>query len=449
MNIKPDLFSGEFYKTAKSIVKILQNNGHKAFFVGGCVRDALLNLEPVEFDITTSATPKDIQIIFDKTVPVGESFGVILVLLKGYKFEVATFRKEENYFDGRHPSNVEYSTSEQDDVIRRDFTINGLLYNPISEELFDYVDGENDLKLGIIKTIGNPLDRFKEDKLRMIRAVRFASRFNFTIDNKTLESIKEVVSDITQVSAERIRDELIKITTQKNPGDGLKLLSDTNLLKHIMPDVEAMKGIEQPPEFHPEGDVFVHTCLVLDKLFETTDGIYSPELAIGALLHDVGKPPTFENLDRIRFNGHDRVGAAMAVKICKKLRFSNKQIDLIADLIKDHLKFKDVTKMRESTLKRFISKPHFDQHLKLHLADCLASHGIIDAYNFVKDKLEEFKHIEIRPKPLIDGKDLIKMGYEPGPIFSKIINMVEEQQLEGLIKNKDEALDFVQKEYKI
>lgn len=449
MPLKSDLFCGEFFNSAKKIILTLQNQGHKAFFVGGCVRDALLKLEPKEFDIATSATPGEVQKIFNKTVPVGESFGVILVLDGELKFEVATFRKEEDYLDGRHPSYVEYSKNEQEDVIRRDFTINGLLYDPVNKKLLDYVGGEKDIKSGVIKTIGSPESRFLEDKLRMIRAVRFASRFDFKIDVETMESIKKLASEINQVSPERIRDEIIKISTQKNPGNGLKLLAEAGLLKHTIPDIEKMIGVEQPPEFHPEGDVFIHTCMVLDKLHETTGGDYSPELAIGALLHDVGKPPTFEKLDRIRFNGHDRVGAEMAEKICKELRFSNKQIQLISDLIRDHLKFKDVTKMRESTLKRFISKPHFDQHLKLHLADCLASHGIMEAYDFIKDKLEEFKNVEIRPLPLINGKDLIKIGYEPGPIFSEIISKVEEQQLEGLITNKEDAMDFVKREYKI
>lgn len=449
MDSKLKVYKGEFYDTASAVVKTLQDSGHKAFLVGGCVREALLNIPPKEFDLTTSATPDQVQKIFKRTIPIGESFGVVLVLEGDYQFEVATFRKERDYKDGRHPSKVEYKDSEEDDVIRRDFTINGMLYDPITQKLYDYVGGEKDLKLGVIRTIGNPQDRFEEDKLRMIRAVRFAARFDFEIEDQTLETIKKLSNKIEEVSAERIKDEIIKIITQKNPGNGIKLLVESQLLKYVLPDIYKTIGVPQPPQFHPEGDVFIHTCLVLDKLHEITNGDYSPELAMGTLLHDVGKPPTFEDADRIRFNGHDRVGASMAKKICRELRFSNKQIERIVSLIKEHLRFKDALKMREGTLKKFISLPYFEEHLTLHLADCLGSHGIIEVYEFIKKKLDEFKNIEIRPKPLLNGHDLIKLGYNPGPIFSEILNSVEEQQLEGLIKSKNEAIGFVQNKYPV
>jgi poly(A) polymerase len=442
-------FQSEEFDTARSIVGRLRGSGYKAFLVGGCVRDTVLGIPPMEYDITTSAKPEEIMRIFSNTVPVGLSFGVILVLQDGFKFEIATFRKDESYSDGRRPDKVVYTSSEQEDVCRRDFTINGMLYDPITEEVIDHVKGIDDLKIGIVRAIGSPYERFNEDKLRMIRAIRFAARFNYELENETVHAIKELAHRITDVSAERIREEIVKIITQKNPGVGLKLLRQTGLLSHILPEVDKMYGVPQPPEFHPEGDVFTHTCLTLDKLFEITEGKPSIELGVGALLHDVGKPPTFSFEDRIRFNAHDRIGAEMAEKICKRLRFSNKEIERVSDLVSEHLRFKDVFNMRESTLKRFIAMPYFEDHLTLHLADCQASHGSREAYDFVKKKLEEFKEEEIKPKPIITGYDLIDMGYTPGPIFSEILDSIEEAQLEGIVKNKDEAKKFVLDKYPI
>ena len=440
-------FSGRYYNAAKSIVKKLHDNGHKAFFVGGCVRDALLNQNPKEYDITTSASPGVVQKLFTRNVPVGESFGVILILLDDLQFEVATFRQESKYKDGRHPSKVKYSSSEIEDVVRRDFTINGMLFDPIENKLHDHIGGEKDLSEGIIRTIGNPFEKFSEDKLRMIRAVRFASRLSFKIEQNTFKAIKKLGKDVNDVSKERIRDEILKIITQKNPGKGIKLLNEAKLLEQILPEVSDMIGIEQPPQFHPEGDVFIHTCIVLDKLYEITNGEYSPELAMGALLHDIGKPPTFEKSDRIRFNGHDRIGAIMAKNICKNLRFSKKQTERVTALIKEHLKFKDALKMKESTLKKFLSIPHFDEHLTMHLADCLGSHGMRNVYDFIKDKLENMEANEIKPSPLLNGNDLIEFGFKPGPLFSNILNKIEEQQLEGNLKDKDEALTFVRNNF--
>lgn len=436
-------FDKESFNNALKIVKTLRSSGYKAFFVGGCVRDSLLDLNPKEIDITTSATPREVQDLFKRTVPIGESFGVVLVLMDDQKFEIATFRNESEYKDGRHPSSVSYSKSENEDVLRRDFTINGLLYDPVENNIFDYVDGLKDLDSGIIRTIGNPFERFSEDKLRMIRAVRFASRYGFQIQNDTYSAIKEMAEQIMGISVERIREEVLKIITRKNPGSGLDMLQQSGLLKHILPEVEDMKGVNQPPQFHPEGDVFTHTCLVLDKLYENTGGNYSDEVAMGALLHDVGKPPTYEDLDRIRFNGHDRVGAGMARIICKRLRFSKKQTERISDLVRDHLKFKDAFKMRESTLKKFLAQPYFNEHLEMHLADCMASHGMTDVYYFLKDKLKEYSEMEIKPPPLINGNDLIELGFKPGPVFSEILNEVEEKQLEGTLSDKEDALRFV------
>ncbi len=443
--LKP--FKSELLDVAKELVTELREAGHKAFCVGGCTRDTLLSTEPKEYDITTSATPEEVSKIFQHTVPIGVSFGVILVIMGKYQFEVATFRKDQGYSDSRHPDSVVYSSQEQEDVLRRDFTINGMLYDPISEEVIDYVDGISDLKNKIVRTIGDPNKRFNEDKLRMMRAIRFSSRYKFELDLETFHAIEELAADITQVSSERIRDEILKIITQSNPGHGIRMLSESGLLKYVLPDVEVMRGVEQPPEFHPEGDVFVHTCMVLDKLFENQEGVVSPELAMGALLHDVGKPPTFSVSDRIRFNGHDRLGADMSKSICKDLKFSNKQIEIIYALIKEHLKFKDVFKMKKSTLKRFIGMPHFEEHMALHLADCQASHGMTAAYDFIMEKFDEFADEEIKPAPLLSGKELIEMGYQPGPLFSEILDYVEEAQLEGSIKNAEEAKQLVTEKY--
>jgi poly(A) polymerase len=447
IKIKP--FESELFDIARHLVTQLKNAGYKAFCVGGCTRDMLMNVPPKEYDITTSATPEEVSDIFPHTIPVGVSFGVILVLIGHCRFEVATFRKDEGYSDSRHPDYVTYSTDEEEDVLRRDFTINGMLYDPIGEEAIDFVGGLDDIRDGIIRTIGVPLDRFDEDKLRLMRAVRFASRYGFAIERDTYGALKELASRINLVSAERIRDELVKIITQKNPGDGLGLLRETGLLRYILPEVDIMHGVEQPPEFHPEGDVFTHTCLVLDKIYENTGGLTSPELAMGGLLHDVGKPPTFSVSDRIRFNGHDKLGAEMSREICRRLKFSNKQIELIFELVRDHLKFKDVFYMKKSTLKRFIGTPDFEEHMVLHLADCLASHGSTEAYDFVMQKFEEFKDEEIKPEPLIGGRELIEMGYAPGPLFKEILNLVEEAQLEGEITNRSEALELVSRKYPI
>ncbi len=446
---KYEPFQSDEFNTVGKIVERLRASGYKAFLVGGCVRDTVMGIPPKEYDISASAQPEEIMRIFSNTVPIGASFGVILVLEDGFKFEVATFRQDESYSDGRHPDKVIYTSSEQEDVMRRDFTINGMLYDPVMKEVMDYVGGIEDIKRGIIRTIGSPYERFNEDKLRMIRAIRFGARFNYEIENETLQVIKELSHRITDVSAERIREEIIRIVTQKNPGLGLELLRKTGLLLHILPEVDKMYGVPQPPEFHPEGDVFTHTCLILDQVFEITNGEPSLELGVGALLHDVGKPPTFSIEDRIRFNAHDRIGAEMAEKICRRLRFSNKEIERISDLVSEHLRFKDVFNMRESTFKRFIGMPYFEDHLTLHLADCLASHGSREAYDFVKKKLGEFKEEEIKPKPILTGYDLIDMGYTPGPIFKVILDSLEEAQLEGTVKDKEVAKRFVLKRFPI
>ena len=440
-------FEKKNFAGALEIVGTLVEKGHKAFFVGGCVRDALLGVACDEIDIATSATPEQVQQAFAKTVAVGESFGVVLVIKGDMKFEVATFRRESKYGDGRHPESVDYTKNPEEDVRRRDFTINGMLYDPVSGELYDYVEGLADLERGLVRTIGDPETRFGEDRLRMMRAVRFTSCLGFELDGAALSAIRDAAFGISVVSGERIREELIKILTRRNPGDGLRLLSSCGLLEHFLPEVECMHGVQQPPQFHPEGDVFQHTCLVMDMLYSNTDGCYSEELAVAALLHDVGKPPTYSESDRIRFNGHDRVGARMSEGICRRLRFSKKQIKRISELILEHLKFKDVFNMRESTLKKFLSLPYFEEHMQMHLADCMASHGKTDAYDFIREKMEEYGREEIKPIPLLGGQDLIDLGYSPGPVFSEMLGQVEELQLENRLSSKEEAIEFVLKNY--
>lgn len=440
-------FEKKNFAGALEIVRTLGEKGYEAFFVGGCVRDALLGVECDEIDIATSATPEQIQRTFPKTVAVGESFGVVLVITEDMKFEVATFRRESGYGDGRHPELVDYTESVEEDVRRRDFTINGMLYDPVSGELYDYAGGLGDLERGLVRTIGDPGERFGEDRLRMMRAVRFASCLGFEIDGAALSAIRHEASAISVVSGERIREELVKILTRRNPGNGLRLLSSSGLLRHFLPEVECMHGVRQPPQFHPEGDVFEHTCLVMDMLYGSTDGRYSEEVAVAALLHDVGKPPTYSESDRIRFNGHDRVGARMSEDICRRLRFSKKQIKRISELILEHLKFKDVFNMRKSTLKRFLSLPYFEEHMQMHLADCMASHGQTDAYDFIREKMEEYGREEIKPPSLLNGRDLIGLGYSPGPVFSEILGQVQEMQLENRLSSREEAVEFVLKNY--
>jgi poly(A) polymerase len=392
---------------------------------------------PHDIDIATSAHPDQVMALFDKVIPVGIKYGVVLVLLDGKSYEVTTFRTDERYVDGRHPESVRFATAEED-ARRRDFTINGLFYDPIGDQVVDYVGGLEDIKNKIVRTIGDPYERFAEDKLRLMRAIRFACRLEFSIEAATFSAIKELAPQISQVSQERIRDELVKIITGPHPGRGLRLLQESGLMRHILPEVHAMAGVAQPPEFHPEGDVFVHTCLALDLLESP-----SPVLAMGTLLHDVGKPPTFTVKERIRFDNHVEVGARIAEDICRRLRFSNDETEQIVDLVRDHLRFMHVRQMRQSTLKRFLRKPNFLDHLELHRADCLACHGNLENWRFCRQKLEELKDEEIAPPRVLTGDDLIALGYKPGPLFKEILSAVEDAQLEGKVKTREEAIQLV------
>jgi poly(A) polymerase len=428
---------------AERICATLREHGHQAFFVGGCVRDLLLGREPADYDVCTDAPPSRVQELFPHSVAVGERFGVILVVKDDLQVEVATFRSDVGYSDGRHPDRVVYSETPQEDVQRRDFTINGLLMDPASGEVLDYVGGRADLRAGIVRAIGDPYRRFAEDKLRMLRAVRFAARFGFQIDPDTMAAAQVLAPQITQVSPERIRDELTKLLTEGAARRGFELLDETGLLAVVLPDIARMKGVEQPPQFHPEGDVWIHERMMLEKLPSRS----SPTLAWGVLLHDVGKPPTFSPATgpgtRIRFDGHAEVGTRMAEHICRELRFSNDDTEQIAALVANHMRFKDVRQMRTATLKRFVRQPRFEEHLELHRLDCLASHGSLDAYTFVQQFLVETPPEKVFPPKLITGDDLKSMGLVPGPRFREILLAVEEAQLEGRLQDRDSALELV------
>jgi len=443
---------------ASNIVCTLREHGRQAYVVGGCVRDLLLGREPADYDIATDATPQQVIAIFPQTFAVGAQFGVVLVPLpktqsgesvvgtdeKVPVAEVATFRSDLGYSDGRHPDEVRFSRDPKEDVLRRDFTINGLLMDPATNEVLDYVGGREDLKAGVIRTIGEPEHRFAEDKLRMLRAVRFAARFDYEINASTMLAIQRLAPQIKQVSRERVREELTKMLTEGRAKRAFELLDKSRLLREVLPEISAMRGVEQPPEFHPEGDVFVHTLLLLEKL----QAGCSKTLAWGALLHDVGKPPTFRVApDRIRFDGHVEVGVKMAAEICGRLRFSNDETEQILALVDNHMRFADVQRMSESTLKKFLRLPGFDEHLELHRMDCLSSNKIVESYEFAKRKLEELPAEAIRPKPLITGQDLIEAGYEPGPRFKEILSVVEDAQLEGRLATREAAMEMVVREF--
>ena len=409
------------------------------------MRDLLLGRAPIDYDVATNATPDQVLSIFPEGVAVGAQFGVIAVPRDGVKVEVATFRADVGYSDGRHPDRVEYTSTPKEDAQRRDFTINGLLMRHDNGQVLDFVGGQADLKGAIIRAIGEPDRRFAEDKLRLMRAVRFAARFGFTVEPKTFAAIRRHASEIRQVSAERLRDELTKLLTEGAARRGLELLDETGLLASVLPEIAAMKGVEQPPQYHPEGDVWIHTRLMLEQLPPGA----SPTLAWGVLLHDVGKPPTFKSAtetgDRIRFDGHVDVGVRITQEITRRLRFSNEDSEQIQVLVASHMRFKDVEQMRASTLKRFLRLPRFDEHLELHRLDCLSSHRRLESYGFVAQLLKETPPEQIRPERLVTGEDLKEMGYSPGPVFSSILRAVEDAQLEGQLKTPEEAKEYVRR----
>lgn len=432
---------------ATSAVRRLVEAGHEAYWAGGCVRDLLLGCEPADYDVATSATPEEVLGLFPRAVTVGAQFGVVKAQIEGSEIEIATFRSDHGTRDARHPAEVRYTQSPEKDVQRRDFTINGLLYDPIAAKVLDFVGGERDLRAGVIRTIGLAEERFAEDRLRMLRAVRFAARFGFQIEKESWTALRDGRKEISRVSRERVRDELVKMLTEGAARRAFELLDESGLLEIVLPEVARMKGVEQPPQFHPEGDVWIHTLMMLEKMEKP-----SPTLALAVLLHDVGKPPTFQPAqgdDRIRFNGHAEVGATMAEEICRGLRLSNREIERVAALVRNHLRFKDAPNMRASTFKRFISLDGFDEHLELHRLDCLASHGDLSNWRLVKEKVETLPPEEVRPLRLLTGDDLKTMGYRPGPQMGKVLAAVEEAQLEGVLKTPEEARAFVQERYPV
>jgi poly(A) polymerase len=437
-----------------SIIETLRQRGFQAYLAGGCVRDLLLNREPADYDVATNATPAQVMEIFPDTYAVGERFGVVLVPIpeghrenavpKADTIEVATFRADIGYSDGRHPDEVRFSQSPKEDVIRRDFTINGMMLDPLTNYVLDFVGGRSDLKTKLIRAIGDPDLRFNEDKLRMLRAVRFAARFEYEIEPSTLAAIQRHASEIQLVSRERVRDELTKMLIEGHARRAFLLLDQTDLLEAVLPEISRMKGVQQPPEFHPEGDVFVHTLLALDYLPSPCPAT----LAWGTLLHDVGKPTTFRvAADRIRFDDHVDVGVVIAKGICHRMRFSKNETEQILALIKNHMRFGHVSRMKDSTLKRFMRLPEFEEHMALHRADSLASHGNLSTYEFLNDKLKEIPGQEIRPSVLLNGDDLIAAGYRPGPRFRQILDAVEDAQLDGQLGSRDAALEYVAREF--
>ncbi len=472
------------FEAALRIIERLRGKGYEAYLAGGCVRDLLLGREPADYDVATSATPDVVLDMFPRTFGVGAHFGVVLVATSGGAAaagavensgaqneatktenagcvtEVATFRSDGAYSDGRHPDAVRYTKSAEEDVRRRDFTINGLLLDPLrggglSEESFgkptglreaviDYVGGLADLNAGLIRAIGRPEHRFEEDRLRMLRAVRFAARFEFEIEPQTMRAIRSLAPRVEAVSKERVRDELTKMLTEGHARSAFELLDESGLLAEVLPEIARMKGVEQPPQYHPEGDVWTHTLMLLQQL----EPGCSKTLAWGALLHDVGKPPTFKRApDRIRFDGHAEMGVAMGAEICRRFRFSNDETRQILALIENHMRFMDVQRMKESTLKRFFRLDAFEEHLALHRMDCLAGSKFLDHWNFVRERLSAMPEEAVRPKLLITGRELIAAGYKPGEKFRELLGAAEDAQLEGTITTAEEALKLVRKRF--
>jgi tRNA nucleotidyltransferase/poly(A) polymerase len=431
--------------TAIQTAAQLREHGFQAWLVGGCVRDLVLGREPTDYDIATDARPNQVLDLFPKAHLVGAQFGVILV--EGV--EIATFRSDHSYQDGRHPSEVTFETDPKQDVLRRDFTINALLLDPslltssnpespLASEVVDFVGGLADLRSKTIRAIGDPVQRFEEDHLRMLRAIRFAARFGFEIEPHTMNAIRRLHQKIARVSPERIRDELVRILVEGAPRRGIELLDASGLLCDILPEVAAMKGVEQPAEFHPEGDVWKHTLMMLEGLRDPT-----PTLALGVLLHDVGKPGTFRVADRIRFDGHVELGERIGRDILTRLRFSNAEIDQVIALIANHMRFKHVFEMRDSKLKRMLRMDRFEEHLELHRLDCTSSHGHLENYEFAKARFEQSAPEALRPPRLLTGNDLIAAGYRPGPAFAEMLEAVEDAQLDSKIHTKEEALELV------
>lgn len=425
-------------RAAEEICERLRQRGHRALFAGGCVRDELLGHPPKDYDVATSARPDEVAALFDRVISVGAAFGVQVVVLPTGECEVATFRREGPYHDGRRPSTVEH-TDEKEDALRRDFTINALFRDPETDEILDYVGGREDFERRVIRAVGIAEERFAEDHLRLLRAVRIAAQIDFGIEEATFAAIRKHAGLIVKTSRERIRNEILRILTQNHARRGFELLDETGLLAHVLPEVAAMKGVQQPPEFHPEGDVLTHTLLLLEHLDDP-----SPTLAIAALLHDVGKPVTQTFEDRIRFNHHERIGAEMAEKICGDLRISTADTARVTWLVGQHMRVSATPEMRESKRKRLVREDGFPELLELFRLDCISSHNKLDTYEWLRDYAENLSPEEAKPVPILNGRDLIEMGYPPGPKFAEILTAVEDKQLEGELSSPDAARGFVQ-----
>lgn len=431
---------------ARAIVERLRTEGFQALYAGGAVRDRLLGRPAQDFDVATDAEPEAVMRLFPRHSAVGAAFGVVLVHQPASSVEVATFRTEAAYADGRHPAGVRYARTAREDVQRRDFTINGLLLDPVSGEVLDYVGGRADLEAGIVRAIGDPERRFSEDRLRLLRAVRFAARLGFTLETATQAAIRRQAGGIAAISAERVRDELLKMLTEGRARRAFELLHETGLLAQVLPEVAAMQGVEQPPQFHPEGDVWTHTLLMLERLPHPIE----PAVALGVLLHDVGKPRTFRRApDRIRFDNHAAIGAAMAAAIAQRLRLANAEAALVETMVAEHMKWPELPRMRASTRKRFLRQPSIEAQLTLLRLDCAASHGDLSLYELARQLLRDMKPDELRPPRLLTGDDLIAMGYAPGPRFREILEAVEDAQLEGALADPAAAQRFVGERFRL
>lgn len=425
---------------ATQIIQKLRHSGHEALLAGGCVRDHLLGRTPKDYDVATSATPEQVIALFPGSLTVGAHFGVVIVRLGEAHIEVATFRTDGSYKDGRHPESVTFSTAEED-AQRRDFTVNGLFRDPISDRIIDHVGGLVDLEMRLLRAIGEPSRRFAEDKLRLLRAVRFATVLGFEIEPETWRAVCNHAPEIQSVSAERVRDELVKIFLHPNRLRGFDLLMESGLMAQVLPEILVLKGVEQPPQWHPEGDVFIHTRLMLSLLPEQV----SLPLVLSVLLHDIAKPATFtvDQTGRIRFNGHDKLGAEMTGDILRRLKFPNDVIEPTQVAVEHHMVFKDVKKMKKSTLKRMMARPTWQDELALHRVDCLGSNGLLDNYEFMQAKAVEFSQEPLIPKPLINGRDLMALGWQQGPQLGEVLTQVQDAQLEGLISTREEALEWL------
>jgi len=434
---------------AREIIHRLRESGHEAYFVGGCVRDFILNQTSSDYDIVTSARPEEVMKLFPRTVAIGAKFGVVAVIIDNHPFEVATFRSDDVYEDGRHPSRIHYSTA-REDVFRRDFTINGLLMDPDTGDIIDYVNGRFDIDNKIVRTIGNPEKRFREDYLRLLRAVRFAANLHFDLEPATQDAVKREASNIRHISVERIREELNKILTSGGARRGFELMMQTDILQNILPEICRLKGVEQPPRFHPEGDVWQHTLKMLELLPADGEREKNICLAWGTLLHDVGKALTrSEDEKGVHFYGHVQQGEIIADTIMQRLKFSRMQRETVVNLIRQHMVFMNVRKMRPGRLKRFLRMPDFDLHLELHRLDCLASHGMLDNYEFCREQLQILALDDLHPPRLLTGNDLIAMGFTPGKIIKDILLAVEEEQLEGRIQSAEQAINYVRNRWNI